>query len=172
MANCQACKNLSLVVENAILIRHYSHTPRARALIESMDGPSGRPGDNPPNSDRLGVDHPTVSGLMVRVYCHPGPPIWQWCGVDPDLSPSWPFKFILNRHLQFGIGEVWNRTQTQSDGPEPLLTLGAGQNQMFQPQYPLGISLRSLNRHLQMLFLLPFSTVFGQIHCMYIYRVT
>jgi len=50
-----ACKIISLVVENAILISYYSHTPKTRALIESMDGPSGRPADNPPNSERLGV---------------------------------------------------------------------------------------------------------------------
>jgi len=55
IASCKACKNISLVVENAILIRYYSHTPKARSLIESIDGPAGLPAEKPPDSDRLGV---------------------------------------------------------------------------------------------------------------------
>jgi len=60
-------QNISLVVENAILIRYYSYTPKARALIESIDGPAGRPADNTPNSDVLGVYHQMVPELTVWV---------------------------------------------------------------------------------------------------------
>jgi len=67
IASCKACKNISLVVENAILIRYYSHTPKARAFIESMDGPAVRPADHQPNSDSLGVYNRTVPELTVRV---------------------------------------------------------------------------------------------------------
>jgi len=36
-ASCKASTNISLVVENTILIRYYSHTANATALIEYMD---------------------------------------------------------------------------------------------------------------------------------------
>jgi len=71
-----------------MLIRYYSHTPKERASIESMDGPAGRPSDNPPNSDGLGVYHCTVPELTIRVHWQPGPPIWQWFRLDPDLDPK------------------------------------------------------------------------------------
>jgi len=54
-ASCKACKNILLVVENVIMIRSYSQTPKTRALYESMNWPAGRPADNPPNSAGLGV---------------------------------------------------------------------------------------------------------------------
>ena len=37
--------------------------------------------------------------------------------------PSGQFGFIDDPDRQFGNGSVWTRTRTQSDGPEPLLTL-------------------------------------------------
>ena len=40
--------------------------------------------------------------------------------------PSRQFKFIDDPDRQFGNGSVWTRTRTQSDGPEPLLTLVKG----------------------------------------------
>jgi len=40
-----------------------------------------------------------------------------------DLYPSWRFGFIDNLDCQFGSGSGLTRIQTQSDGPEPLLTL-------------------------------------------------
>jgi len=40
-----------------------------------------------------------------------------------ELYPSRRFGFIDNLDLQLGSGSGWTRTQTQSDGPEPLLTL-------------------------------------------------
>jgi len=55
IASCKAYKNTSLVVENAILIRYNSQTPKTRALFESIDGPTGRPADNPPISEGMGV---------------------------------------------------------------------------------------------------------------------
>jgi len=73
VASCKACKNISLVVENVILIRYYSHTPNARALIESMDGPAGQPADNPPDSDGLAVYHRTVPKFTVQVFKNPDP---------------------------------------------------------------------------------------------------
>ena len=86
-----------MVVENAILIRYYQHTPKQRALIESTDGPTGRPADNQPYSDWLGVYHGTIPKLTVRI--------------------------IDNPDLRFGNGSGWTRARTQSDGPEPLPTL-------------------------------------------------
>ena len=55
IASYKAYKNTLLVVESAILIRYNYQTPKTRALFESIDGPAGRPTDNPPNSDWLGV---------------------------------------------------------------------------------------------------------------------
>jgi len=37
--------------------------------------------------------------------------------------PSWRFGFIDNPGRQFGNSSVCTRTQTQSNSPEPLLTL-------------------------------------------------
>ena len=37
---------------------------------------------------------------------------------------SGQFGFIDDPDNQFGDGSVWTGTQTRSDGPEPLLTLG------------------------------------------------
>jgi len=54
-----------------------------------MDEPAGRPADNPPNSDGLGVDNQTVPKLTVQVYWPRGPPIWQRFGLDLDPDPKW-----------------------------------------------------------------------------------
>ena len=93
-----------------------------------MDGPAGRPADNPPNSDRLGVYHRTVPESTVSVYLPPGPPISQRLGLDPDPDPkrrSWTVantslhdiliythseeehdehvKLVMQRHLEAGL---------------------------------------------------------------------
>jgi len=96
IASCKACKNLSLVVENAILIRYYSHTPKARPIIESMDRSSRWSADNPPNSDGLGVYHRTLPELTVWLYRHLRLPIWQRFGLDPDPDPKWPSGTIAH----------------------------------------------------------------------------
>ena len=88
IAPCKACKNISMVVENAILIRYYSYTPKARALSESMDGPTGRSADNPPISEGLGVYHSAVPRLTVRVEWQLRQPICQRFGWDPDPDPK------------------------------------------------------------------------------------
>jgi hypothetical protein len=49
-----------MVAQRAILIRYSKHTANTRAVYDSIDGPAGRPTDNPPNSNRLGVYHGTV----------------------------------------------------------------------------------------------------------------
>jgi hypothetical protein len=45
---------------------------------------------------------------------------WEFT-IDP--YPSWPFGFIDDPDRQFGNGSVLTQTGTQSDSPEPLLTL-------------------------------------------------
>jgi len=89
IANRKACKNLLWIVENAILTRYYLQTAKARAIYESIDGPAGRPSDNPPNSDGLVPFHWTLCELTVRIYRWPGQPIWRWFGLDPDTDPKW-----------------------------------------------------------------------------------
>ena len=79
-----------------ILIWYYSQTPETRALYESMDGPTGRPGDNPSHSDRLGVHHQIIPELTVWVYWQPGLPIWQRLGLDPDPDPKWQSGTVAN----------------------------------------------------------------------------
>jgi len=96
ITSCKACKYISLVVENAILIRYYSHVAKARALIQSMDGPAGWPADNRPNSDGLGFHHWTVPELTVGVYWKPRPPSSPWFGLDPDPDPKWRSGTIAN----------------------------------------------------------------------------
>jgi len=74
-----------------------------------MNGPAGRPADNLPNSDGLGVYHRTVPELTVCVYGQPATPIWQRLGLDPDPDPKWQSGIVGNttqhpyQHLLEGI---------------------------------------------------------------------
>jgi len=61
-----------------------------------MDGPAGRPTDNPPNSDRLGVYHRTVPELTVQGYWQSGWPIWQQFRLFPDPDPKWLSGTVRN----------------------------------------------------------------------------
>jgi len=61
-----------------------------------MDGPAGRPADNPPNLDRLRVYHRNVPELNVRVYWQPGLLIWQRLSLGPDLDPTWRSWTVAN----------------------------------------------------------------------------
>jgi len=51
---------------------------------------------------------------------HPIQTSWEF---TIESYPSWRFGFIGDPDRQFSSGSVPTRTQTQSDGPEPLLTL-------------------------------------------------
>ena len=53
ITNSQTCKYELLTVEYTMLISHYYHTAKSKALYESRDGPT----DNRPNSDWLGDFH-------------------------------------------------------------------------------------------------------------------
>jgi hypothetical protein len=103
IANCKACKNVLLVVENPILISHYEQTAKTRALFESIDGPAGQPTDNLPNSYGLGVSRRTVPELTVQVNWRPGPPIWPLFGWDPDLDMKWRSGTVANTHCESRI---------------------------------------------------------------------
>jgi len=92
-------KSTLLVAVNTILIRYYWQLANLRSLYESIDGPAGRPADNPPNSDGLGVYHGTVPECAVRVYWRPGPPIWQRFGLHPDPDPKWRSGTVANTSL-------------------------------------------------------------------------
>jgi len=61
-----------------------------------MDGPAGRPTDNPPDADGLGVNHWSVPELTVPVYWQPGQQTSQWFGLDPDLDPKWRTGTVAN----------------------------------------------------------------------------
>jgi len=102
-----------LVAVNAILIRYQWQLANLRALYESIDGPAGRPAENPPNSDGFGVYHGTVPKWAVQVYWRPGPPIWQRFGLDPDPDPKWrsgtvanTTSGVANRFKQHGLQSV------------------------------------------------------------------
>jgi hypothetical protein len=43
--------------------------------------------------------------------------------ITMELYPGGQFGFIDNIDRQFGNGSVWTLTRTQSEGPEPFLTL-------------------------------------------------
>jgi hypothetical protein len=53
IANCKICKNLSLDVENAILIIYYQQTVKTTAIYESITEPAGQPAGNLPDLDWL-----------------------------------------------------------------------------------------------------------------------
>jgi len=80
IASCTACKQVLLVVEQAIQIRYYYQTTEWSALCESVDWAAGRPADNLPKSSRLGFCHQTVPTLTVLVYWQPGNPHCQGFG--------------------------------------------------------------------------------------------
>jgi len=109
IASCKPCKNLSSVVENAILMRYCYHTPKTRALIESLVGHARRPTDNPPNPDWLGVYHWTIPELTVPVDGQPRPSIWGSFGLDPEPDWKWWARTVSKTHRVstiFGI-ESW-----------------------------------------------------------------
>ena len=60
VADCKTSKKRLLVAEYLIIIMFNYPTAKIRTLYKSTDGPAGRPADNPPNSDGLGVYHGTV----------------------------------------------------------------------------------------------------------------
>jgi len=66
-----------------------------------MDGPTGRPSDDPPNSDRLGVYHRTVHMLKVKVDWRPAPHSWQQLGLDLDPDPMWRSGNIANTNQEY-----------------------------------------------------------------------
>jgi len=92
---------------NAILIRYYSHTPKARAWIESMDEHAGWPTGDPPIPDWLGVYHWTVPELTVQVHWQPGLPIWQLFRLDPDPDPKWRSGTVANTKLVLTQRHRW-----------------------------------------------------------------
>jgi len=47
-ANSKTCKEILLAAEYAILIRHYNHTAKIRAIYKSTDGHTERLADNQP----------------------------------------------------------------------------------------------------------------------------
>jgi hypothetical protein len=108
ITSCTACKHVLLVVENTILIRYYWQTAKTRALCESIDGPAGRPTDNPPNSDWLGVYHRTVPKLMFWVNWQPRRPISQRFGSDTDTDPKWWSRTVGNT-----VHRTSSKTQVQ-----------------------------------------------------------
>jgi hypothetical protein len=67
ITTCKAFTKGLLDVEQAVLIKYYYQTAKAKALYESTDGPAGQPADKPPNSYGLGDFHRTVPELTVPV---------------------------------------------------------------------------------------------------------
>jgi len=96
VVDCKTCKKRLFPVEYLILIIYNYSTAKTGILYKFTDGPTGKPADNPPNSDRLGDFHQTVLELTFRVYWHPGPPICQLFGSDPHLDPKWRSETVGN----------------------------------------------------------------------------
>jgi hypothetical protein len=89
IAMCSRSNSTLMVSENVSLIRYYKHSANTTALYESIDGPAGRPADNPPNSDGLGDYHGTVPEWAVCICWRPRAPIWQQFSLDLNLDPKW-----------------------------------------------------------------------------------
>jgi len=87
IANFKSCKMWLHDIESLILVRHYYHEAKTRALYEYSNGPVGQQTDNPRDSDKLEEFHRTVSKLMILVYSLPGLPIWPQVSFNPD--PDW-----------------------------------------------------------------------------------
>jgi len=100
VADCETCKKRLLAVEYLILIIYNYPTAKPKTLYTPTDGPTGRPADNPPNSDRLGDFHQAGPELTVRVYWQHGLPICQRLGSDLDLDPMWRSGTAANPNYQ------------------------------------------------------------------------
>jgi len=96
VADCKTSKKRSLAVKYLILIIFNYPTAKTSILYKSTDGPAGRPADNPPNLDKLGDLHRTVSEMTVRGYSQPGPTMWQKFGSDQDPDPKWRSGTVAN----------------------------------------------------------------------------
>ena len=80
VAYCKACKKWLLAVKYLILIIYTYPTAKTGTVYKSTDRPSGRPADNPANSDRLGLLNrtapelttPTANLAMVQFWPTPG----------------------------------------------------------------------------------------------------
>jgi hypothetical protein len=66
-----------------------------------MDGPTGRPAANLPNSEGVGVCHQTVPELMVSVYWQHGPPIWQQFSLDAVPDKMWLSRTVANTNYEY-----------------------------------------------------------------------
>jgi len=122
-ANCKRCNMRLFAVEYLILLIYHYPTAKTRTLYKSTDGPAGRPTDNPPNSDGLGVNNWTVPELMVQVYEQPRPPIWQGFGSNLDMVPKWRSGTVANtmRGIEARRGVIGHRGVSDgSDGTRPL----------------------------------------------------
>jgi hypothetical protein len=108
VADCKTSQKRSLAVKYLILIMLNYPTAKTGKLSRLTDGPAGQPADNPPNSDGLGYLHRTVSKLTVQVSGHPGPPIWQRFGSDPDPDPKWRLATVSNNNNWLAILESFS----------------------------------------------------------------
>jgi len=84
VAECKTCKKRLLALKYLLLIIYNYSNAKTRTLYKYTDGPTGRPGDNPPNSDGVGDFHQMVPELIVQIYPLTGPPICQQLCSDPD----------------------------------------------------------------------------------------
>jgi len=62
-------------------------------------------------------------------------PIQKGWEFTMEPYPTGQFVFIDDQDRQFGNGLVSTWTRTRSDGPEPLLILYRGQNELFGKMY-------------------------------------
>jgi len=97
IATCQTCNNKLLAVVYTILISHYYQTAKSKFLYESIDGPAGRPTDNPPNAAEFANFHWTLPELTVWVDWQSWQHIWRQFSLDPDPDPKWPSGTVSNR---------------------------------------------------------------------------
>ena len=75
----------------------FSHC-KTRALYECIAGPTGRPADNSPNSDRFRDFHQPVPVLMVRVCWQSRPQFWRQFCLHPDPDLKWWSGTIANTY--------------------------------------------------------------------------
>jgi hypothetical protein len=85
----KTCKTKWLTFEDLILIIFFYPTAETKTVYKFTDEPTGRPGDRPPTSDRVGNSHQCTDRFPIQTYWLPRPPSCKQFGFDRTPDQKW-----------------------------------------------------------------------------------